>query len=80
MGRWLLYVDFVKCFASGCQELVCNPEAWKAMRLILYGAELLNVYGLHHFLAVGNRRFLESLACAEFLDNAGLFEFTFEFL
>ena len=48
--------------------------------LILYGAELLHVDGLHHLLAVGDGGFLESLTATQFFNDAGFFKFTFEFL
>ena len=48
--------------------------------LFLYRAKLLNVNRFHHFLAVGYRGLLESLTATEFLYDAGLFKFTFEFL
>ena len=48
--------------------------------LFLDCAELLNVNGLHHLFAVAYRRLLKGLTAAELLDDAGLLEFTFEFL
>lgn len=48
--------------------------------LFFYGTELLHVNRFHHFLAVSNRRLLESLTAAKFFYNAGFFKFTFEFL
>ncbi len=48
--------------------------------LFLDAAKLLNVNRFHHFFAVGHRGLLESLAATEFFNNAGFFEFAFEFL
>ena len=48
--------------------------------LLFVGAQMLDVNGLHHFLAVGDGGFLESLTGADFFDHTGLFGFTFEFL
>ena len=48
--------------------------------LVFALAELLNVDGLHHLLAVGDRRLLESLTGTQFFDDTGLFGFTLEFL
>ena len=48
--------------------------------LLLCLTKLLNVNGLDHLLAVGHRVLLESLTAAEFFNDAGSFEFTFEFL
>ena len=42
--------------------------------------EVLNVNSLHHFLAVGDRRLLESLTGTQFFDDTGLLGFTLEFL
>ena len=48
--------------------------------LFLYRAELLHVNRFHHFFAVGDRGFLESLTGAELFDDTGAFVFAFEFL
>ena len=50
------------------------------MGLLLCLAKLLNVNGLYHLLAVGYRGLFEGLTAAELFDDAGSFEFTFEFL
>ncbi len=52
----------------------------KTVFLFLGSAQLLNVNGLHHLLAIGNRGLLKSLTATKFLYDAGFFEFTFEFL
>jgi len=62
-----------------------HSEVWyfrverRGRGLFLYLAQFLHVNGLHHLLAVGYRRFLESLAAAEFLYDTGFFKFAFEF-
>ena len=46
--------------------------------LFLNKTELLHVNRLHHFLAVCYRGFFKRLTAAEFLYDAGFFEFAFE--
>lgn len=63
--KWNMQIYF--CF-SGPKDLILN------------GTELLNVDSLHHLLAVGDGGLLECLTATQFLYNAGLFKFAFEFL
>ena len=48
--------------------------------LLLSLTKLLNVNGLHHLLAVDNRRLLESLTAAELFNDACFLKFALEFL
>lgn len=50
------------------------------VELFLSLFQLLNVNGVHHALAFHFGGFVEGLTLAEFLYNAGLFEFSFELL
>lgn len=63
--------------AAGWLQGACAPPP---MPSILYSAELLHVNRLHHFLAVCDRGFLESLTAAEFLYDTGFFKLALEFL
>ena len=56
-----------------------SPDRLRDRVLFFYRTKLLNVDGFHHFLAVYNRGFLESLAAAKFFHDAGFFKFAFEF-
>ncbi len=57
------------------------PVLYECCAVLLFAvAELLYIDSLHHLLAVGDRRLLESLAGTQFFDDTGLLGFTFEFL
>ena len=70
-------------FAPTMRESTLHPHRRSATLLIdllFVLAQVLHVNRLHHLLAVGNRGFLERLAAAEFLYNAGTLVFTLELL
>ena len=57
-----------------------SPVCYLEKLLLVKQAEMLHVNGLLHSLTLDLGRFLEVLACAEFADGTGLFEFSLEFL